>query len=46
VERLVVGPTQDRERGVRSAQLFLRSLGYDQARAERVVVPSEVPFRG
>jgi hypothetical protein len=46
VERLVVGPTQDRERGLRSAELFLRSLGYDRARAQSVVVASEVPFRG
>lgn len=46
IERLVVGPTQDKARGVRSAQLFLRSIGYRTEDAERLVVMSEVPFRG
>jgi hypothetical protein len=47
LEQLVVGPTQDQERGVRSAQLFfLLSLGYTREEVEKIVVASAAPFRG
>lgn len=46
IERLVVGPSLDSARSVRAAQLMLRGLGYTEEQTKRVVVPSEIPFRG
>jgi hypothetical protein len=46
LETIIVGPTQDPDRGVHATKLFLRSIGYATADAERLVVRSNVPFRG
>lgn len=46
VEEIIVGPTHDPESGVLAVTLLLESLGYDRERAESIVKPSKVPFRG
>lgn len=46
VEQIIVGPTQDPVRGVLATRLLLEGLGYAPADAERIVVPSKIPFRG
>jgi hypothetical protein len=46
VERIVVGPTLHPKEGVLAVVLLLESLGYDRAKAESIVVASEIPFRG
>lgn len=46
VEQIVVGPTHRPTEGVLAVTLLLESLGYDRAKAESIVVPSKIPFRG
>jgi hypothetical protein len=46
IEELIVGPTQDPERGVQSTKLFLKSLGNSDATIDKIVRSSQVPFRG
>lgn len=46
VEQIIVGPTHDPASGVLAVRLLLESLGYDPGHAERIVVPSAIPFRG